>query len=119
MHKQIISYTEEVQNIFYRYNWPGNVRELRNVIESAFHNNHAAVITRNDIPSYIMSRLELDNICKSDGERLSLPEMLARYETLLIKDAYERNHHNLTRTAKELQISKQNLAYRIKKYEIK
>ena len=119
MHKQIISYTEEVQDIFYRYDWPGNVRELKNVIESAFHNNHAAVITRNDIPGYIMSRLELDDICKSDGERLSLPDMLARYEILLIKDAYERNQHSLTKTANELQISKQNLAYRMKKHEIK
>lgn len=119
MNKQIISYTQEVQDIFYRYNWPGNVRELKNVIESAFHNNHGAIITRNDIPSYIMGRLELDHICKSDGTRLSLPDMLARYEVLLIKDAYERNNHNLTRTAKELQISKQGLDYKIKKYEIK
>lgn len=119
MNKQIISYTKEVQDIFYRYNWPGNVRELKNVIESAFHNNHGAIITRNDIPSYIMGRLELDDICKSDETRLSLPDMMARYEVLLIKDAYERNNHNLTKTAKELQISKQGLDYKIKKYEIK
>lgn len=117
--KQIIAYTEEVQDIFYRYDWPGNVRELKNVIESAFHNNHEAIITRNDIPSYIMGRLELDDIRKEDGESLSLNDMLARYEILLIKDAYERNQRSLTKTAKELQISKQNLAYKIKKYEIK
>ena len=117
--KQIIAYTEEVQDIFYRYDWPGNVRELKNVIESAFHNNHEAIITRNDIPSYIMGRLELDDIRKEDGESLSLNDMLARYETLLIKDAYERNDRSLTKTAKELQVSKQNLAYKIKKYEIK
>ncbi len=117
--KQIIAYTEEVQDIFYRYDWPGNVRELKNVIESAFHNNHEAIITRNDIPSYIMGRLELDDIRKEDGESLSLNDMLSRYEILLIKDAYERNDRSLTKTAKELQVSKQNLAYKIKKYEIK
>lgn len=119
MHKQIIAYSREVQDIFYRYNWPGNVRELKNVIESAFHNNHEAIITQNDIPNYILGRLELDYIRKSDGQNMSLNEMLSRYELLLIKDAYERNNGSLTQTAKELQISKQNLAYKIKKYELK
>ena len=119
MGKQIIAYTSEAQDIFYRYDWPGNIRELKNVIESAFHNNHEAVITRNDIPSYIIGRLALDDIRKADGERLSLGDMLARYETLLIKDAYERNCRSLTKTANELQVSKQNLAYKLKKYEIK
>lgn len=117
--KQIIAYTQEVQDMFYRYNWPGNIRELKNVIESAFHNNHEAIITRNDIPSYIMGRLEIDDIRKASEESFSLNDMLARYEILLIKDAYERNGKSLTKTANELQISKQNLAYKIKKYEIK
>lgn len=119
MGKQVIAYTQEVQDMFYRYDWPGNVRELKNIIESAFHNNHEAIITRNDIPNYIIGRLELDDIRKEDGNRLSLNDMLARYEILLIKDAYERNGGSLTKTAKELQLSKQNLAYKIKKYEIK
>ena len=119
MGKQIIAYTQEVQDIFYRYDWPGNVRELKNVIESAFHNNHEAIITRNDLPSYIMGRLEINDIRRADGESLPLGEMLARYEILLIKDAYERNGRSLTKTAKELQVSKQNLAYKMKKYEIK
>lgn len=119
MGKQIIAYTQEVQDMFYRYDWPGNVRELKNIIESAFHNNHEAIITRNDIPNYIIGRLELDNIRKEDGESLSLSDMLARYEILLIKDAYERNGRSLTKTANELKLSKQTLAYKIKKYEIK
>ncbi|WP_165445228.1 sigma-54 interaction domain-containing protein [Bacilliculturomica massiliensis] len=119
MNKQIIAYTEEVQDIFYRYDWPGNVRELKNVIESAFHNNHEAIITRNDIPNYIIGRLELDNICKEEGSRMSLSDMLSKYEILLIREAYERNGCRLTQTAKELQISKQNLAYKMKKYGIK
>lgn len=119
MGKQVVAYTQEVQDMFYRYDWPGNVRELKNIIESAFHNNHEAIITRNDIPNYIIGRLELDDIRKEDGNRLSLNDKIARYEILLIKDAYERNGGSLTKTAKELQLSKQNLAYKIKKYEIK
>ena len=45
--------------------------------------------------------------------------MLARYEVLLIEDAYRRNGGSLTKTAAELQVSKQNLAYKMKKYDIR
>jgi arginine utilization regulatory protein len=119
LNKQIIAYTKEVQDMFYRYNWPGNVRELKNVIESAFCNNHEAIIGRNDLPNYIIGRLELEDICKSDAKSLSLDEIMARYEVLLIRDAYERNNGSLTKTADELHISKQNLAYKMKKYELR
>ena len=119
MYRQIIAYSREVQDIFFRYDWPGNVRELKNVIEAAFHNNHEAIITQNDVPNYILGRLELNHIRKSEGRNMPLNEMLARYELLLIKDSYERNNGCLTQTAKELQISKQSLAYKLKKYELK
>ena len=102
-----------------QYDWPGNVRELKNVIESAFHNNHTAILTRNDIPNYILSRLAVDTMHAEDVRGLPLHEMLARYEVLLIEDAYRRNGGSLTKTAAELQVSKQNLAYKMKKYDIR
>ena len=118
-HKQIMAYSSEVQDIFLAYNWPGNVRELKNGIESAFHNNHTAILTRNDIPNYILSRLAVDTMHAEDVRGLPLHEMLARYEVLLIEDAYRRNGGSLTKTAAELQVSKQNLAYKMKKYNIR
>ena len=118
-HKQIMAYSSELQDIFLAYNWPGNVRELKNVIESAFHNNHTAILTRNDIPNYILSRLAVDTMHAEDVRGLPLHEMLARYEVLLIEDAYRRNGGSLTKTAAELQVSKQNLAYKMKKYDIR
>ena len=119
LHKQIIAYSEEVMGIFNKYDWPGNVRELKNVVESAFHNNHEAIITVNDIPNYILSRLKIDDLRKSKDFNLSLNEMISRYEQMIIEDAYERNHRSLTNTARELQVSKQNLFYKMKKYEIR
>ena len=52
-----------------------------------------------------------------DVRGLPLHEMLARYEVLLIEDAYRRNGGSLTKTAAELQVSKQNLAYKMKKVQ--
>lgn len=117
-HKQIIGYSEEVREIFVKYNWPGNVRELKNVIESAYNNTNAAIITRNDIPNYILGRLKLDEISKSDTAGMPLRTILSRYEMMLIKDALGRNLGNITKTARELQISKQDLSYKLKKYKI-
>lgn len=117
-HKQIMAYSSEVQDIFLAYNWPGNVRELKNVIESAFHNNHTAILTRNDIPT-TSSPAGGGHHARRGRPSLPLHEMLARYEVLLIEDAYRRNGGSLTKTAAELQVSKQNLAYKMKKYDIR
>ena len=39
--------------------------------------------------------------------------------TIIDSDAYRRNGGSLTKTAAELQVSKQNLAYKMKKYNIR
>lgn len=118
-HKQIMAYSSEVQDIFLAYNWPGNVRELKNVIESAFHNNHTAILTRNDIPNYILSRLAVDTMHAEDVRGLPLHEMLARTRSSSSRDAYRRNGGSLTKTAAELQVSKPEAhAYKMKKVQI-
>ena len=63
--------------------------------------------------------VSVDTMHAEDVRGLPLHEMLARYEVLLIEDAYRRNGGSLTKTAAELQVSKQNLAYKMKKYNIR
>ena len=82
-HKQIMAYSSEVQDIFLAYNWPGNVRELKNVIESAFHNNHTAILTRNDIPNYILSRLAVDTIRAWNADTDSLEEAVKKERAMM------------------------------------
>ena len=67
----------------------------------------------------VPTRLAVDTMHVEDVRGLPLHEMLARYEVLLIEDAYRRNGGSLTKTAAELQVSKQNLAYKMKKYNIR
>ncbi len=45
--------SEEVRNVFNRYNWPGNVRELENCLKAAIANSQDDVILLNDLPPEI------------------------------------------------------------------
>lgn len=46
--KEMVSFSKEVWDIFYKYNWPGNVRELENTVE------------------YIMNMVERNGVVKKD-----------------------------------------------------
>ena len=63
-------FEKKLSNLAYQflteYSWPGNVRELKNVIESAFHNNHTAITHPQHIPNYILSRLAVDTMHAED-----------------------------------------------------
>ena len=48
--------------VFQTYSWPGNVRELKNVIEGAFNLCDSTVIGLGDLPSYLLSDVEVDKI---------------------------------------------------------
>ena len=52
----------------------------------------------------------------SGEERLS--HLMNAYEAKIIQDALENNGHNISRTAKQLQISRTNLHNKIKKYNL-
>ncbi|WP_067935035.1 sigma-54 interaction domain-containing protein [Alicyclobacillus kakegawensis] len=53
-HKRI-TISNEVIQVFERYNWPGNVRELQNVIERMIVTTEDSEIQPRHIPSYILS----------------------------------------------------------------
>lgn len=48
----------------------------------------------------------------------TLAEKMASYEMYLLEETLRRNQGNITRSAKELGIQRQNLQYRIRKYGI-
>lgn len=119
LNRNIISYSSEISRIFCEYSWPGNVRELRNVIEAAFYAARSTTIMQSDIPEYMLSKLTCGSSCGSGDAGLSLSQLVERYEAMVISEAYHRNQENLTKTAADLQITKQGLSYKLKKYQIK
>ncbi|SHI65523.1 arginine utilization regulatory protein [Clostridium amylolyticum] len=95
------------------YNFPGNIRELRNIIESACimseeKNNIVIDPINNDTNNINVELKEFKNI--------SLQSYLESIEKSIIEKILIKNDYNISKSSKELQVSRQNLQYKIKKY---
>lgn len=115
---------------FLAYDWPGNVRELQHAIEHAMNllPEDRCTITPDYIPDHILTESlfarqepaqeEKGNPSQSPGPRDSLNQTIHEVEYSNICKALRENGGNISRAAKQLQISRQNLQYRIKRYKI-
>ncbi len=110
-----------------RYPFPGNVRELRNIIERVILLENTDTIDREHLQLRLSGVVEVGNTdapaCESD-ERLDvrLPSgsfSLDELERATLRAALERNHGNVSRTARYLQISRQKLLYRLRKHGLR
>lgn len=118
--KNIIDIDKEVMDIFLKYQWPGNIRELKNIIESSMNMiDSNPYITK----EYVEGKLTKLN-SNSYGEKyiysatFSLDNHLKNIEKHMIQDILNKCNYNITHAAAYLKISRQNLQYKIKKYEL-
>ncbi|HEY6248034.1 MAG TPA: sigma-54 dependent transcriptional regulator [Pyrinomonadaceae bacterium] len=105
---------------FRRYEWPGNVRELRNVIERAMILEDGDEITAKYLPRGLSgdSRGVPTGTITSDQVHLPTDGLsLEEVEMSLVRQALERSGGNQTRAAELLDISRDQLRYRMKKLE--
>jgi DNA-binding NtrC family response regulator len=117
--KGIEGLTPDAERLVARYRWPGNVRELKNLIERAMILEEGPFIGAEALPIEIAEG--------SSGERrfeipeLSIPEggtSLERVEEELIRQALSRTRGNQTRAAQLLDISRDALRYKMKKFHL-
>ena len=103
--------SNEAAELLCAYRWPGNVREMRNIAERAVLLCDAETIEPEALPREIA------------GEQPAVPvedscSALDGYEKAMILKALEENDWNQTHAAKALGISRDNLRYRLRKYDI-
>jgi len=106
----------EVVKIFKSYPWSGNVRELRNVIERASILEDGDLVTTAHLPADLVASAAGRDGGSSSG--ISLPQKgipLADVEVELARQAMARTGGNLTQAAKLLDISRDQLRYKLKK----
>lgn len=118
--KEVWMLSERALKKLSKHSYPGNVRELENIIMSIVSmagDEH--VIGAEDIPEPVGSdypaaheKLQMD--FGRDGE--SLAEYLARIEETTIRHHLAANDGNVSKTAAELGMLRQNLQHKIKKY---
>ena len=118
MNKKIKGVTPEVLELFKSYSWPGNVREFKNIMESAFNFASSLIITKDDIPK--ISNKKVPAITNEGTDLFSensLNKALDNFEKDFII-AKAKSAVSLSNLADIIQVSRQTLNYKIKKYNI-
>jgi two-component system response regulator AtoC len=113
--EQLGGLSPEVARIFRNYRWSGNVRELRNVIERASILEDGSIVTSVHLPADMISDIprESDNTATFVLPANGIPLSVVEYE--LARQAIERTGGNLTRASKLLDISRDQLRYKLRK----
>jgi DNA-binding NtrC family response regulator len=117
--KSIKGLTPEAERVLMRYHWPGNVRELKNLIERAMILEDGPYLGADALP------IDLTEVTARPAEAplpsFSIPEKgtsLEKVEEELIRQALSRTGGNQTRAARLLDISRDALRYKMKKFNL-
>lgn len=100
--------TEEAYQTLVQYNWPGNVRELKNSIENLIVSIPGNTIESSQLPSHFFL---------NDDSPANLKQMVARYETKILKETLSRNQ-SIRKAAKELGVHHTTLLKKMQLYNI-
>lgn len=122
--KEIWMLSDGAETKLMNYDYPGNVRELENIIMSAVSMaDEGHVLTDRDIEvgdSYVEAAnasgdYAAESFVETGG---SLSEYLSGIEETVIRQYLTANDGNVSKTAKELGMLRQNLQHKLKKYGI-
>jgi DNA-binding NtrC family response regulator len=113
-------FTRAAMECLLQYPWPGNVRELRNVVERAMILENKEELSMEELPPEIRDNTSgAPSEPTSDPSRFSLPDggyPLKQMEEQMLRQALEKTGGNQCRAATLLNISRDALRYRMKKY---
>jgi PAS domain S-box-containing protein len=111
--RQLEGLSKDAERILLAHDWPGNVRELRNAIERAMILEETTHIQPSSLP---MTVREKEPARPGDAPaNLSLTD----HERFLIMQALEKAAGNQTQAAKLLQITRDTLRYKMKKFNLR
>lgn len=118
LQKNILGIDKKLELFFFDYHWPGNVRELKHTIEYMMNVCDSDLLEIADLPVILKHQLTpvLRSYQKPDS--LSLRKNLDHLEKTLILNAMKQTGGNINQTAKLLEIPRQTLQYKLKKFSI-
>lgn len=131
--------TRGVSDLFMEYPWPGNVRELQHAIEAAVQLSQGYLLGIEHLPPHILSdappmarpddqferfgipgrqAASSEALAEDAGEKAPLVPTLEQIEKSLIWAALERCEGNISATARYLDIPRQTLQHKLKRFNI-
>jgi two-component system response regulator AtoC len=132
--KSVQGISEDTRRLLLNYDWPGNVRELKNALERAMILEEGNLLKPDDLPFSVASGRSgpvlTDKSAGAPAEAqpapgkrrlppLSIPEggtSLEDVEHALVELALQQSHGNQIKAAKLLNISRDALRYKMKKF---
>jgi Nif-specific regulatory protein len=115
MNKTGVEISSEAMKFLLANPWPGNVRELENSIERALALSGSSRLLA---PEHFPQIAGESGIFERLTEGKSLKEMLQAVERRFIVEALEKTSWRVTRAAELLEVTRQHLHNKIKKYKI-
>ncbi len=114
LEKKVTSISPELNSFMLKYEWPGNVRELENYIESAMLNvsDQKTVLESEDANKTNKGKY-------TDTKTKPIKALLEDMEIKLIEEALMINRGNVSKAAEFLEIPRQTLQQKMKKYKLK
>lgn len=121
MGKAVQGVSKDVMKVFMKYNWPGNVRELEHTIEHAMNMAGGAdeLLSPHHLPPHIREKFNNRHHFYKDYKVQDLRKTLLEIEKDIIYQELTKNDNNITKTSRELGVSRQYLQYRMKRLHIR
>ena len=115
-----VSIDDGLWDALMKYDWPGNVRELEHLIESAISlMNDSQTINIYNVPQYLRKKMYTSSYMPSSTEDMTLNEIINSVEKKAVTEALEKHDMNISKAARSIGISRQNMQYRIEKLGLK
>ncbi len=110
-----LNWDPEALKLLDSYRWPGNIRQLRNVLRTATALCENNLVTTADLPEEIRNTLFDDEFNEGADSNLNV---LAIAERDALLSELEEMHWNISRVAKKLDLSRNTLYRRMKRFNI-
>ena len=112
--KKITGVTPTAMAELQAYGWPGNVRELRNAVERAMLLSDSVELNASHFPMLTAGEGELSTAMGLPAEGINLEAL----ERSLVVQALDRSHWNQTKAATLLGLNRDQIRYRIEKFNL-
>ncbi len=116
--KQVVM-DESAMRKLTEYSYPGNIRELENIIFSSVSLVSEDKVVTDKLIRLPMDVSELSLKSDYDSEQMSMSDYIDALEQKIIRDKLVQFSGNISKAAQDLQMKRQTLQHKIKKFDIK